>query len=549
MRTSTMACCFPFSSVEEALLAGGDARIALDAATGLTAYGSSVRSDPGVVAFASTTANHLTPRGRSAAQAMLERALTEVAPGNAGEWYGAQMNALRDRLLAQYGVPGTTAVFSASGTDAEMLALHIALRQRLDDLTNVVIASDEIGSGIAYASLARHFSTCSPLGGPVKPGARLEGFPHRLIHKRSVELRDADGCPRPLFEVDAELAAVTRSEVDSGRRILLHLVDFAKTGVGGPSLESVHALAERHADRMDVLVDACQFRCSPDRIRQYLEAGCMVIITGSKFFHGPPFSAALLVPPHLAQADVAVVPQGMAAYSSAWDWPEHWRHATGTLMRAPNWGLLHRWEAAWAEMSAFAAVPEATKLLIVGRFNAGVAQAARRQPRMRLLPTAMLRDTREMSSSASWDSIPTVFNLSVYSDLALQCPLDLEQARMLHRWMYSRAAAALPQPLSSAQRMIADTRFLLGQPVRYANGPSGGVALRIALSAADVVDMHNSGGSASDVQREVQCRVDLVEQAMHKLCMLIEHCAILANWASPPRAPEPEGRRCATTVR
>ena len=47
---------------------------------------------------------------------------------------------------------------------------------------------------------------------------------------------------------------------------------------------------------VDVLVDACQMRLPLERIRACLAAGWMVLVTGSKFFGGPPFAGALLVP-------------------------------------------------------------------------------------------------------------------------------------------------------------------------------------------------------------------------------------------------------------
>src|SRR5512140_3009025 len=60
------------------------------------------------------------------------------------------------------------------------------------------------------------------------------------------------------------------------------------------------------SDRVQVVVDACQMRLGRPRLRKYLDRGCMVIVTGSKFFTGPPFSVALLVPAGFAGALGAV---------------------------------------------------------------------------------------------------------------------------------------------------------------------------------------------------------------------------------------------------
>ena len=49
-------------------------------------------------------------------------------------------------------------------------------------------------------------------------------------------------------------------------------------------------------DKVMIVIDACQARLGRARIRWYLERGFPVLLTGSKFFTGAPFSGALLVP-------------------------------------------------------------------------------------------------------------------------------------------------------------------------------------------------------------------------------------------------------------
>ena len=44
-------------------------------------------------------------------------------------------------------------------------------------------------------------------------------------------------------------------------------------------------------------------RLGRTRLQKYLDRGYLVLVTGSKFFTGPPFSGALLVPSALAQED------------------------------------------------------------------------------------------------------------------------------------------------------------------------------------------------------------------------------------------------------
>ena len=57
----------------------------------------------------------------------------------------------------------------------------------------------------------------------------------------------------------------------------------------------------RWPGRVQVVVDACQMRLGRPRLKKYLDRGYLVIVTGSKFFTGPAFSGALLVPAGLAR--------------------------------------------------------------------------------------------------------------------------------------------------------------------------------------------------------------------------------------------------------
>ncbi|CAN0520998.1 unnamed protein product, partial [Laminaria digitata] len=46
-----------------------------------------------------------------------------------------------------------------------------------------------------------------------------------------------------------------------------------------------------------VVVDACQLRSEAENIRKYAALGFLTLVTGSKFYCGPPFCGAVLFPP------------------------------------------------------------------------------------------------------------------------------------------------------------------------------------------------------------------------------------------------------------
>lgn len=46
-----------------------------------------------------------------------------------------------------------------------------------------------------------------------------------------------------------------------------------------------------------MVVDACQLRSEEENIRKYVSLGFLTLVTGSKFYCGPPFCGAVLFPP------------------------------------------------------------------------------------------------------------------------------------------------------------------------------------------------------------------------------------------------------------
>lgn len=61
---------------------------------------------------------------------------------------------------------------------------------------------------------------------------------------------------------------------------VLHAVIGTKTGLVYPSLDMVHTLQEEFGERLLVVVDACQLRCKLSMMREYIDMGAFVLITG-----------------------------------------------------------------------------------------------------------------------------------------------------------------------------------------------------------------------------------------------------------------------------
>ncbi len=348
--------------LEQLLSAGGGSRLEVDPATGLNAYGCAPRPRLEALAFGSSTASTISPQAYAAAEALRQELIGAARTGDLNPTLDRAIAAIRRGILEACGaadLAGVEVVLTPSGTDGEYAALHLALGAADRPLVNIVIAPEETGSGVLAAAQGRHFARVTPSGEAARPDAPIAGCHPDLIQVPTVPIRGSDGQPRPVAEIDAEVAALVEQAIAAGRRCLIHVLAGSKTGLLAPSFAAAQMLTAQRRGQVDVLVDACQMRLSPERIRACLAAGWMVLVTGSKFFGGPPFAGALLIPaPVIARASrLSPLPAGLADYFSRPEWPDALQHLSARLPERANLGLVLRWQAALWEMRAFYAVP------------------------------------------------------------------------------------------------------------------------------------------------------------------------------------------------
>jgi len=335
---------------ERLLVGGGGSRLRLDPANGLNIYGCGAVPRPMILAFGSSTASAISAPAYTAVERLRQRLLEAALVGRLRAALTEEIEGAKQDILARCGagdLPGVEVILTASGTDGELAALHLARRSERR-LVNLVIAPDETGSGVLEAAHGRHFASETPLGAAVAKSQSLAGLQSARITVETVAIRAADGAARALATVDAEVAARVQRAVANGARCLVHLLDASKSGLAAPSPGVIGELCARYGARVEVVVDACQMRLGATRLRGYLERGWMVLVTGSKFAMGPPFAGALLVPARLAAArgEIPPLPAGFAQYFARAEWPDAWRPLTAALAERPNLGLLLRWRAA-----------------------------------------------------------------------------------------------------------------------------------------------------------------------------------------------------------
>ena len=356
--------------LETMLVSGGDERIWLDPVSRRNRYGAGAAPAPEGLWFSSAVANPISEAGYAAAASDF-RAITE-----GGADLAAWFDVIRARIAARMGVPGVEVLLAGSAAEAELAALAVARAALARPLVNIVIAPGETEEGVALAAAGAHVAHSAAFAPHVARGAPLEGWGQEDIVLRRVELRGVGGRLRPRAEIERLAGLAVADALRTGRAALLHVLDASRTGRGGPGRAVARDLLATAGGRAIVLVDASQLRCSFDQIRADLEAGFLVMVTGSAYAGGPPFCAALLIPPGLAKKlDALRLPPGFAAYAARHDWPADRAAAFEAADFAPaNLGLGLRWTAALAEIEAYAAVPHEARMEILTLF----AESARR---------------------------------------------------------------------------------------------------------------------------------------------------------------------------
>jgi hypothetical protein len=505
-------------STAQLLTEGGDARIELDAITGLNKYGCAPLPDPGMIALGSSTASIISPRSFAAADTLRQR-LQGATSDSDYATYAKELNRTRRELLSLCAISegaGVDVVFAASGTDIHLIAAQaFSSGEKLQPLV-IMVEANETGSGVAAALAGRHFSSQSALGESVVSGTNIKHA--AAIEVVSVALRDANGMARTDEAVDADFVALTSHAADAGRRVLLILIDGSKTGTIAPTTDCVLKLQQRYAGRIDVMVDACQFRIAPATVNAYLQRDFMVALTGSKFATGPTFCGALLIPPLCARRMRRhPIPPALRAYSSRADWPLDWESAVALKQNA-NFGMLLRWEAALAEFRAFSALSNQQIAGFLSAFGDAVQDKLRSSATFDAMPLPSL-ERSFMNQDGGWDHIPSIhpFLLFYPNPAKGRSALDREQTLRVYQLLQADLSTRNMFGGDKASSHLAALRCQLGQPV--ACGHRDGVpvsALRVCASMRMIVQACTDGGREAGL---------LIEQATSSL----EKTELLAN--------------------
>ena len=530
--------------------------------TGINAYGTSTHPRPEIIQRSSCTSS--SPKFEAFADVDRHRVETglELSHINAqptigeddntnddktSEWpttatskVSALVDSNRSRLLKVLGLKPMTgvendddslscaAIMCASGTDAELIGAlaGIAAAGTASDTVQKWTASNKgkglavskdgaslvsilmpgTGSGVGDAAGMRHHSAAAPQADSVQPGEPISGMVDGSIVAFEPVMENIDVTDRDALQeyIDAKLKQTNASSV------LLHAIAGSKTGMHQPPLVVADSLANASDDIL-VCIDACQMRVTPEYIREQLSKQYVVLITGSKFYGGPPFAGACLLPPKRAReieqlaALEGGIPAGLAEYFTSDDVPEDAMPLLKSkLPSIPNTGLALRWTAALHSMERFQSTPSFMTKRVAKRWVSRVrALAEGFYPAVEVLEAQGI-DEEEQHRIGNVNTIVSLMIRTGGSDGGMLGVKGLKQLQLLLGTDLSDLCDGTTFPESA--RGVAKIRAQLGQPVLLGGGARHGV-VRLAVGATDICETvessieraESSGASDDDV--------------------------------------------------
>jgi hypothetical protein len=344
-------------------------------------------------------------------------------------------------------------IFAPSGSDLPYLPLLFSkFLYPEKDLKLLLTCPEELGSGSQLAFLGKNYSHYMQFG--KTSGITEDINPLFNVSMERFMARSRDGNVKNNKEAIADDVANEKS-----KSIIGALVIGSKSGIE----DDISIIPDVSSEVMWA-VDLCQIRNSKRLVNDLLDKGCLVMITGSKFYMSPPFSGAILVPKSLSKKlnaiNVDSIKQFVTGYNqvfSKYDFPESWSDIRELFSPEHNDGLVVRWEAALELMERFDSLPREKSKKIISDWNATVRENILQSNHLQLMPqqdktNQTIVSFKVKSKDGSW--------------------LNYDQLKVLHK-------------------KITDTPFvfekftnvLIGQPVRYSHG----AFLRFAIGAYNIL--------------------------------------------------------------
>ena len=502
---------------EYLLMSGGDLRLKIDESELLNKYGCRPFPRPEAFTFASSTAtsvsNFAFDKTDKVRAILIQNSLKKGFENATIEFSELLKSNLRKALEIN---DECQIIFSPSGTDS---ALQIAaITQIISDkeITHVLVASDETGSGVPSALKGLHFENTTALNYPVKKEDNIEGF--RDIDLIEIPLRDENGELKPSFQLDNEVFTTISKTNELGRHIVLHAMDQSKLGYQSPSEDMIQKLDTLDNMSIQIIVDASQLRLDPKDIQNYLNKGYIVTITGSKYFTGPPYSGALIVPKSVSKSINSVnntLPEGLTNYYNHSDWPTLW-FCSRDLSDGFNYGSYMRWNAAIVEMDRYYKTPILYRNLGIEMFCNFVEDSIKDSTFLEPLFGDETKINTYNSEEFGLRNIRTIFPFFILKNKEV---LTVDNVKKLYALLNFDISDQFEGSSLEIMRLAAQ-KCHIGQAVnvKYANGIQSAV-LRISLGARVI--------SESWVNRDISIYFRNIELQMNQITVIIKKIELI----------------------
>ena len=504
---------------EYLLMAGGDLRLNIDEVALLNKYGCRPFPRPDAFTFASSTAtsvsNFAFDKTDKVRSILIKNSLKNGFKKATNDFSELLKNNLKKIFKLN---DACEIIFSPSGTDSSLQIAAITQIITDKDITHILVASDETGSGVSTALKGCHFENTSALNYPVKKGDKIAGF--RDVDVIKIPFRDENGKLKSTSQLDTEVLNAISKTNDTGKYAVLHVMDHSKLGYQSPSKKVIQDLNKLKGSSLQIIVDAAQLRLDATDIQDYLEKGYMVAITGSKYFTGPPYSGALLLPENVNQlinSSKKPLPEGLTQYYNHTDWPTSW-FCSNALSDGFNYGSYMRWNAAIVEMDRYYKTPILYRNMGIEMFCNFVEDSIHEASFLEPLYGDEEKTNSNNTNEFGIRNIRTIFPFFILKNNEA---LSVDKVKKLYMLLNSDLSHQFEGSSLEIMRLAAQ-KCHIGQAVdvKYGNDLQSAV-LRISLGARVI--------SESWVNRDISLFFRNIEMQMSQITVIIKKIELILN--------------------
>ncbi|WP_339918318.1 hypothetical protein [Yeosuana marina] len=504
---------------EYLLMSGGDLRLNIDEIDLLNKYGCRPFPRPDAFTFASSTAtsvsNFAFDKTDKVRSILIKNSLKNGFKKATIEFSELLKNNLKKIFKLN---DECEIIFSPSGTDSSLQIAAITQIISDKDITHILVASDETGSGVPAALKGCHFENTTALNYPVKKGDKIEGF--RDIDLIKIPFRDENGQLKSSLQLDNEVFNAISKTNELGRHVVLHIMDQSKLGYQSPSEKTIENLNSLENLSLQIIVDGSQLRLDPKDIQNYLNKGYIVTITGSKYFTGPPYSGALILPKNVSQLIHSAknkLPEGLTKYYNHSDWPKSWC-CSNDLSDGYNYGSYMRWNAAIVEMDRYYKTPILYRNMGIEMFCNFVEDSIHEAAFLEPIYGDETKTNSYNSKEFGIRNIRTIFPFFILKDNKV---LSVDHVKKLYVLLNSDLSNHFEDSPLEIIRLAAQ-KCHIGQAVnvKYGNDFQSAV-LRISLGARVI--------SESWINRDISIYFRNIETQMNQITVIIKKIDLILN--------------------